>query len=309
MSGLALPPVRWPPPVSPGDRVGVAALSGVVDPEALERGLDALRGLGFEPVVAANCNSTWGELAGTDQERLAGFHELAADPALAAIFFARGGHGLLRLLPAIDWQLLGRPPRAYVGYSDLTPFLLQVVQRLRLIAFHGPMVAKDLARGLGDSEAESLLGALAGEPPASYPLRHWLRRGSAEGVLLGGCLSLLVTLLGTPWLPSLEGAILFLEDVDEPVYSVDRMLTHLRLSGNLAPVRGMVAGHLGEEWRRGEIAPWHQESFLALPGPLAFGLEAGHGVPNLTLPLGATVRIDGASGGLEVDRDMVNLPA
>jgi muramoyltetrapeptide carboxypeptidase len=294
--------------VRPGDRVGVAALSGAVEAEALDRGLDALRAIGLEPVVATNCNSRWGELAGTDTERLTGFHELAADPSLTAILFARGGHGLLRVLPGIDWGLLARHPRAYVGYSDLTPFLLQVVQRLGLIAFHGPMVAKDLARGLLPEELEGLLGALAGEPPAAFHLAHWLRRGDAEGILLGGCLSLLVALLGTPWATPLDDALLFLEDVDEPVYKVDRMLTHLRLSDRLAAVRGMVAGYFGEGWGPGSIEPWHQESFFALPGPVAFGLAAGHGVPHLTLPLGAPARIDGESGLLWVGRDTVPPP-
>ncbi len=155
--------------------MGVAALSGPVDPARLEAGLEALRRLGFEPVLAANVLSRHGLFAGGDEERLAAFHRLAADPSLSAIFFARGGHGLLRLLPAIDWDLLRRHPRAYVGYSDLTPFLLEVVRRLGLVTFHGSMVAADLARGLRPEEEESLLGALAGRYPAEVPFSRWLR--------------------------------------------------------------------------------------------------------------------------------------
>ena len=290
---------RWPPPVRPGDRVGIVALSGPVDPQRLEAGCDALRCLGFEPVPAGNLAQRYGELAGSDEARLDAFHDLARDPTLSAIVFARGGYGLMRVLPRLDWALLGRHPRAWVGYSDVTPFLLGVVERLGLVAFHGPMVAADLARGLEAGERDSLLGALAGRG-ARLPLGFALRQGVAEGVLLGGCLSLLTALLGTPFAPRLEGTVLFLEDVDEPVYRVDRMLTHLRLSGTLTGVQGMVAGYLGEEWEAGPLAPWHRESFLAVPGPLAFGLRAGHGAPNLTLPLGARVRLDATGAVLEV---------
>jgi muramoyltetrapeptide carboxypeptidase len=235
---------RLPPPAGPGDRVGVAALSGPVDPQRLENGLAALRRFGFEPVLAANAASREGLFAGSDADRLAAFHRLAADPDLPAILFTRGGHGLLRLLPGIDWELLRRRPRAYLGYSDLTPFLLAVVRRLGLVAFHGPLVAGELARGLVDGERESLLGALAGRYPVELPLRGFLRRGAASGPLLGGCLSLLTATLGTPHFPDLAGALVFWEDVNEPPYRIDRMLTHLALSGNLDRIGGMMVGHL-----------------------------------------------------------------
>jgi muramoyltetrapeptide carboxypeptidase len=306
----------WPPAVRPGDRVGVAALSGVVEPAALEHGLAALRALGYEPVVARNLPSRWGILAGSDDERLAAFHELVADDSLAAVVFARGGHGVLRLLPRLDWDLIGRRPRAWVGYSDVTPFLLQVVERCGLVTFHGPMVATDLARGLTADEAASFRGALAGVGPRRYPVRA-LRAGGAEGTVLGGCLSMLTAVLGTPWATRFDDALLFVEDVGEPLHRIDRMLTHLRLSGNLTGVRGIIAGYFGAEWEQaigdtgneptGIVASWHRESFLALPVPVAWGLPCGHGVPNLTLPLGARgalhqdSRLDAAPGELIVE--------
>jgi len=284
-------PARLPPPAGPGDRVGVAALSGPVDPERLERGLAALRGLGFEPVVADNVLSRRGLFAGGDAERLAGFHRLAAERDLAAILFARGGHGVLRLLPAIDWDLLGRRPRAYVGFSDLTPFLLAVVRRLGLVVFHGPMVAADLARGMPPEDAASLLGALAGSYPAVQPLAPAVRAasGPVAGPLLGGCLSLLAATLGTPWFPDLDGALLAWEDVAEPPYRIDRMLTHLRLSGNLDTLRGMIVGHLDGGGDAGEDAGFREVVADALAGlsfPIAWGLASGHRAPNRTLPLG-----------------------
>lgn len=306
LSGVLGP--RLPPPVAPGDRVGVAALSGPIDPDRLAAGLAALEGLGFEPVPAANLASNHSLFAGSDGERLDAFHRLAADPSVRAILFARGGHGLLRLLPAVDWQLLRRHPRAYVGYSDVTPFLLGVVRRLGLVAFHGPMVAADLARGLTEREERSFLEALAGHFGGSrLPVSGWLRPGPAEGPLLGGCLSLLTAVLGTPWEVPLAGSVLFWEDLGEPLYRLDRMLTHLELSGNLAAIRGMVVGHCRPTDAEAPVGAWWRErvggALADHPWPVAFGLEAGHEAPNLTLPLGAPARLDP-----ELDSLVVRLP-
>jgi len=320
----------WPPAVRPGDRVGVAALSGAVDADALARGLAALRELGYEPVPARNLGSRSGIFAGDDAERVEAFHELVDDDSLAAVFFARGGYGLHRVLPRLDWDLIGRRPRAWLGYSDVTPFLLQVVERLGLVTFHAPMVATDIARGLDAAETASLRAALGAEGPLVYPVR-WLRAGAAEGVVLGGCLSLLAAVLGTPWATRFDDTLLFLEDVNEPLYRVDRMLTHLRLSGSLTGVRGMIFGYFGADWEQaiGEIpsedgdlvtagaftvpgafttpdavtAPdgrWHRETLLALPGPVAWGAPCGHGLPNLTLPMGARGRLDPEADLLEI---------
>lgn len=293
--------------------MGVAALSGPVDPERLAAGMDALRRLGFEPVPADNLTSRHGFFAGTDAERLAAFHRLAADPDLPAILFARGGHGLLRLLPAIDWDLLRRRPRAYVGYSDLTPLLLGIVERLGWVTFHGPLVAGDFARGLSASEEASLLGALAGRYPAAEPLGRVLREttpgggGTAAGPLVGGCLSLLTAVQGTPYFPDLEGALLFWEDINEPPYKIDRMLTQLYLSGRLRDIEGMIVGHLGwtEPSAKGMEAgtDWPAvvgESVAGCDWPLVWGLESGHLRPNHTLPLGLGSRLvtrpDGETG-------------
>jgi len=273
--------------------------------------MDALRRLGFEPVPADNLASRHGFFAGTDAERLAAFHRLAADPDLPAILFARGGHGLLRLLPAIDWDLLRRRPRAYVGYSDLTPLLLGIVERLGWVTFHGPLVAGDLARGLSADEEASFLGVLAGRYPVVEPLGRVLRgtasgRGAAAaGPFVGGCLSLLAAVQGTPYFPDLEGALLFWEDINEPPYKIDRMLTQLGLSGRLRAIEGMIVGHLG--WTEAPVTgggaeggavgttDWPAvvaESVAGFDWPLVWGLESGHLRPNHTLPLGLGARLE-----------------
>jgi muramoyltetrapeptide carboxypeptidase len=298
-------PARLPPPLRDGARVGVAALSGPVDPTALDAGLAALSALGFVPVPAPNLRSRHDLFAGTDAERLEGFHALAADEDVGAIFFARGGHGVLPLLPAIDWELLGRRPRAYVGYSDLTPLLDAVVRRLGLIAFHGPMVATDLARGLDAGERASLLAALGGDPVASVPLLGIAGAisGSVHGPLRGGCLSLLTATLGTTWAADLAGSVLLLEDVAEPLYRIDRMLTHLHLSGSLTGVHGIVIGSMrGTDEAPDAASTVPSRVALRVPGAtVAWGAPAGHGGRNWTLPLGAAVTLDPRAGRLVVE--------
>lgn len=276
----------------PGDRVGVAALSGPLDPERLERGLQGLERLGFEPVPAGNLASRRGPLAGGDIERLEAFHELAARDDLTAVLFARGGYGSQRVLARVDWGLLERHPRAWVGYSDVTPFLLQVVRRLGLVAFHGPMPAVEIADGLAEEEAASLRSALSGSPALDVELAV-VREGRAAGPLLGGCLSLLAAGVGTEDQVDAEGAILFWEDVDEPLYRLDRMLLQLRRAGVLDRVAGMVVGSSAVDPAAREQA-W--ELFAGtLEGtefPIAFHCPSGHGRPNLTLPFGAAVRLE-----------------
>ena len=295
---------RLPPPVHPGDRVGVAALSGAIKPERLFQGLENLRTMGLEPVLAENLHRKEFLFAGTDEERLEAFHRLVADPTLKAIFFARGGHGLLRVLPAVDWDLLSKFPRAYIGYSDLTPFLMQVVERLGLVAFHGPMVAAEFARDLLPEEEESLWGCLGGHFPQFLGVSSWTRKEVAQGPLLGGCLSLLTACLGTSFAPNLQGGLLFWEEVNEPLYRIDRMLTHLRLSGSLKGLSGMVLGHI--VWDSRETNPdlaltqIVEHSLRTFPGPVAMGLQSGHQGPNLTLPLGLGTVMDPEAGGLLV---------
>ena len=239
--------------------------------------------------------------AGSDRQRLAGFHELAADDRVAAIVFARGGYGVTRLLEEIDWELLASRPRPYVGYSDLTPMLLGLVSRTGTVAYHGPMVV-DFARGLRPEERRSFQGALAGRPGPAWQLEPVVagvsasRQGTLSGSLLGGCLTMLAATAGTGFLPDFQDSILVLEDVDEPEYRIDRLLTQLRASRRLAGVRAVVAGHFTNCDARDGLIDFAE----ALGVPLLVGLPAGHGAPNHTLPLGAPVRLDPEAGTLEV---------
>lgn len=304
LSGALNSPSKPAPAVRPGDRVGIAALSGPVDPESLERGLATLAELGFEPVPAANLAAQEGLFAGSDDDRLRAFHELAAEPSIAGIVFARGGHGILRLLDGIDWRLLARRPRVYMGYSDVTPFLNQVVEKLGIASVHGPMVAVDLARPLAAEERDSLRRALAGELPATLTLEGaW--GDEVVAPLKGGCLSLLTATLGTRHAVDLEGSILFWEDVDEPLYRIDRMLTQLRLSGTLRGLKGMVTGRFDPPSPTSAGSPSLAELLGELSDrygwPVGIGCSSGHCTPNLCLPLGLPARLDTARAQLTVE--------
>ena len=298
--------MRRPPAVRPGDRIGIAALSGPIDGGRLSTGVAALEGLGFEVVLASNLRAGAvpegrSLFAGSDRQRLAAFHELAADDNIAGIVFARGGYGVLRLLERIDWPLLASRPRPYVGYSDLTPLLLGLVSRARTVAYHGPMVV-DFARGLRPEERTSFLDALAGKRGSPWqlePVVPGVSAGRPEatcGRLLGGCLTMLAATIGTGFLPDFRDSILVLEDIDEPEYRIDRLLTQLRTSRRMAGVRAVVAGHFTNCEARDSLIDFAD----ALGVPLLVGLPAGHEAPNHTLPLGAPVRLDPDAATLEV---------
>ncbi|MDE2922242.1 MAG: LD-carboxypeptidase [Acidobacteriota bacterium] len=300
--------VERPPAAKPGDRVGIAALSGRIDPDRLAAGAAALEELGFEPVLASNLlpeASLSGRplFAGSDRERLEAFHELVADESVAAIVFARGGYGVPRILEHVDWTLLASRPRPYIGYSDVTPFLLALVTRTGTMAFHGPM-AVDFARGLLPEERRSFLNALAGRLPGPWALEGVSVGSSAgrpqaiEGRLLGGCLTMLAATVGTGLLPAFQDSVLVLEDIDEPEYRIDRLLTQLRVSGQAAGVRAVIAGHFTNCDARPSLI-----DFAELLGvPLFAGLPAGHQAPNHTLPLGASVTLDPRNAILRVLR-------
>jgi muramoyltetrapeptide carboxypeptidase len=287
----------------------VAALAGPVDPLRLARGVAALESLGLAVRVAEGALDRHGFTAGTARARLAQLQGLLADPDVAAIACARGGAGTVHLLPQLDPGLLLARPRLVLGYSDVTALHL-LLARAGVASLHGPMVARELADGPSACDAASLWHALTGEgepwlsPPGT--LRP-LRDGAAEGILRGGCLSLLAASLGTPWALRTAGerAILFLEDVDERPYRIDRMLRQLRLAGAFDAVVGVVLGEMkgclprpDEGYSLDEVV---REALAGLDVPVAAGLPSGHtSGPAVTLPLGVRARLACGAGGAEL---------
>lgn len=250
-----------------------------------------LKELGYRVRAMPETRLRHGRLAGNDRERAAALRRALADPRIGAIVFARGGWGAARILPLVAESLRRAAPKLLVGYSDATSILAFVTGRLGWTACHGPMVASDLPM-LRPVDARSLRDALSGGPVAPFALTRRYRSGEAEGRLLGGCLSILTPLLGTPYFPRLAGSILFLEDVNEEPYQLDRMLTQLRLAGALRGVRGIVFAAMT---RCGPPAAMHAvlaERTRDLGIPVAYGLTSGHGRAKRTLPLGVRVRLD-----------------
>jgi muramoyltetrapeptide carboxypeptidase len=272
-----------------------------VDEARLRRGTAEIEQLGFSVRWADGVLERTGFTAGAASDRVDQLHALVADPAVRAIVCARGGAGAIQLMPRLDHELLAANPKPLVGYSDVTLLHLQL-ERLGIVSLHGPMASRELADGERAYDRASFRHALTGEgaPYASQPDDLvGLASGRGEGRLRGGCLSLLAAAAGTPWaLPAAdEPTVLFIEDVDERPYRVDRMLRQLRASGALSGVAGIVFGDM-----KG-CAPGIHDSYTlegvlleALAGldvPIALGLSSGHTPhPNLTLPLGVAARLE-----------------
>lgn len=285
-----------PPPLRRGDRIGVAAPAGPPDPKRLRAGIAVLERRGFSVVPGRHLLDRQAYLAGADADRLDDLNRMLRDPDLAAVWFARGGYGLHRIAGGIDLGALRRAPKALIGYSDITVVQAAAWRRLRLGSYQGPMVQE-----LGDRrayDAPSLWRALAGRPlRLRYPAASIVRPGRGRGPLVGGCLSLLVSLVGTPYEPPLDGAILYWEEVNEAPFRIDRMLAHLRLAGRLKRLAGMVVGRLVayRARRAGDFLPLEAILDTHLAGtdyPVVIDLPAGHGEGKVTLPMGAMARLD-----------------
>jgi muramoyltetrapeptide carboxypeptidase len=286
-----------PPALMPGDTVGVVALAAAVDCAVLERGAAILGDLGYRVKFSPHVLDRSGILAGRDQLRAHELTEFFEDLQVKAVFGARGGYGSGRLLPLLNFAAFTQTPKIFVGFSDATFLLNALVDRSRIVSFHGPMVATDMARGLSRGALAHLQALLSGKAGFDLEAVAALRPGVAQGPLIGGCLSVIVAMIGTPWQPVFDGRILFLEDTGEKAYRIDRMLVQMRQAGIFERVAGIVFGSLrpiGEsESERALIADFLAEQTTGLKCPVLFGIEAGHGTENWTLPFGIRVRLDG----------------
>jgi muramoyltetrapeptide carboxypeptidase len=291
-----------PPAVFPGAGISVIAPASFALPDRVERGLRSLNALGFDARLGA-CALERGPLyfAGTDAERLADLHAAFADETTSAVMCLRGGYGSNYLLGDLDLNLIRKHPKPFFAYSDLTGVQLRLLDELGLPAFHSPMAAADFYLEDG-VHLPSFQAALAGEPyslGAAEGLRV-LKPGIAEGVLYGGCLSILVSLLGTEWEPQTEDKLLFLEDNGAKPYQVDRMLWQLRHAGKLDGVRGIVFGEMLDCVSPGAAPELLEQAILSalngFEGPIAIGLRSGHvSRQNVTLTFGVQAELAAAS--------------
>jgi len=285
-------PLIKPPRLRPGALIGVISPAGPVDESELKPDLELLESSGLRIHIAPHVYDRHDYLAGDDAARLSDFHAMFRNTEIRAIFCARGGYGTLRLLDRIDYDLIREHPKIIVGYSDITALLMAITKKTGLVTFHGPMVRGFSA--LHDNSRESLFKLISSDQPVSFsPMAgNSLISGRATGPLIGGNLSLICHLIGTPFLPSLDGCILFIEDRGEPLYRIDRMLTHLALAGQLKEISGLIGGEFMDCGDPSDIDTLLKTLASDLKIPLTTGFPVGHGPQNTALPLGIPTRLD-----------------
>ncbi len=297
--------MRRPPLLAAGARVALVAPSGPLrGEEDLQRAVDNVRSFGWQPVVAEHALERDGYFAGADELRLADLNRAIVDDSVAAIWCLRGGYGAMRLLDGVDFESLRAKPKALIGYSDITALHAAVGVRAGLVSYHGPTARATLT----DFSRSSLERALSTDidPCGSAVGAATLRAGVARGTLVGGNLALVASLCGTPYAPVLDGAILVLEDVNEAVYRIDRMLVQLRLSGMLARCAALLLGAFTnapeEEGTGGSraLADVFHETAERLRVPVLAGIPIGHIDNQWTLPLGAVAEVDAGARTVHV---------
>jgi muramoyltetrapeptide carboxypeptidase len=316
----ALPPLIRPSVLRAGDTVGLITPSSYVsDPDRLALAERTVRYFGLKPKFGANVRSHAGYLGGAIEQRLDDLHEMFRNPEVKAVFAIRGGYGSEQLLDRIDYDLIRRNPKIFLGYSDITAMHLGIQKRAGLVTFHGPVAISRFTpytqtyfrKALFETEP---MGRVT-NPPDSDPLRpaHTLRTvrpGTGRGPLIGGNLSLISTTMGTPFEIETRGRILFLEDIDEQPYSIDRMLTQLRLAGKFEGVAGVIFGEC-KDCRPRDYQPSFESTFSLgevldnilgkLNVPVLSGLTVGHTDDQLTLPLGVMATLDASKGELVIE--------
>lgn len=317
-------PLVKPRVLRPGDTVGLITPSTyVADPDKLILAERTITHFGLKMKMGANVRKRTGYLGGSVQERLDDLHAMFRDPEVNAVFAIRGGYGSPQLLDRIDYGLIRSNPKVFLGYSDITALHLAIHRKAGLLTFHGPVTLAQFTGYTQDNLRKALfetapIGRLS-NPPESNELRpnHLLRTirpGVARGPLLGGNLSLVAATMGTPFEIDTSGKILFLEDVGEQPYSIDRMLTQLRLAGKLDAAAGIVFGECAECEPR-KFEPSFESTFSlgevlddilgGLKIPVLTGLTIGHTADQLTLPLGVMAALDATKGELTIEESGV----
>lgn len=308
-----------PKVLRPGDTIGlIAPGTAVTDPEQIDRVARTLQHFGLKMKLAGNVGKRPANLEQSIHERLSDFHQVFGDPEVRGVFCIRGGYGCPDLLDRIDYELVRRNPKVFVGYSDVTSLHLAIHKYAHMLTFHGPIVLAKFTPYTEASFRRALfdtvpLGKLT-NPPESRPFRpahplRTLRPGKATAPIIGGNLTMVCALLGTPYEPDTHGKIFFIEEIDEQPYRIGRMLTQLRLAGKFDSVAGIVFGECANcgpaDYKPSFVSPYSlgeelDRAFGGLRVPVLAGLAIGHTDDQLTLPLGATATLDTDEGCLEI---------
>src|SRR5438132_6722675 len=283
--------------------IAVLAISSPSTAERIDVAKQHLESRGMRVTTAENiAYQHRGYLAATDDERAQELNRYLNSSELDAFFFTRGGYGAMRILDRIDYDAVRRNPRPVVGFSDLTALHQALAIHANVASFHGPMLNLDFFEGLSPEIEQWFWSMLGGAAPMTYRFAHdqVIVEGDASGILFGGCLSLTVALIGTPYDFWIDDGIWFWEDVDEPLYRIDRMLTHLRLSGRLKKIRGVLIGKLKGCGSPSETEALLHETFDPFGVPIVRDLAFGHHGDNLLMRIGASVRLSTSEGTLTI---------
>jgi len=312
-----MPPKILPPKLRPAARVALLAPSGpLLERDHLARGAELCRALGLEPVLMPNAGKAHGYLAGTDDERLADLNAALTDPAIDAVWCLRGGNGMNRIIDRVDFAGFAAKPKIVLGYSDITVLLIALTTETGVVTFHGPMARfamSPFSRAhfelvLSRDDVPGLLGRVRSNPDVLVPDRGRIVTvvpGRATGRLIGGNLTLLQSLIGTRYFPDLDGAVLFLEDINEDLYRIDRIFGHLRLAGALDALAGVAIGHFSRMRQATFEGAFGLDEVLRTYFPLrhvpvAHGFPIGHVPEQWTLPLGVLAELDADAGDLTI---------
>jgi len=287
-----------PPAVRAGDTIGIVAPASNIKPELLEQGCRELESLGFKTFYRPDIVTSYRYFAGPHERRRAEFLEMLQSNDIRAIFCARGGYGSGHLIPYLSADLIRQNPKIISGASDIT-LVLNFVERSGVVSFHGPMVATSIRQGSAGYDRDVLLSLLQGSAQLHFPTDGTtvLRPGTAEGRLTGGCLSLVVSTLGTHHEIDTTDSILVLEDIDAKPYQIDRMITHLKQAGKFEGVRGVVFGEMLNCMQNPNQGYTLEQVLLDLLAelsfPVLFGFATGHtSRPNVIVPFGVRARLD-----------------
>jgi muramoyltetrapeptide carboxypeptidase len=314
-----------PPKLKPGDKIGIISPSEpVIYRKKFLRGVETLKNMGFRVAFGKSVLKEYGAyMAGKDEERAADLNAMFRNPEIKGIFCSRGGMSANRLLGLLDWPAIKKNPKVFMGYSDITVLLNAIHKKTGLVTFHGPTVESVFSFGFSGKHKytrEYFLKALMESRPVG-PVRRWremetLKKGKARGALVGGNLSVLRTLIGTPYEPEWRGKILFWEEVTETAQYVDFCLSHLRLAGVFEKISGMVIGKLvdcdilrsDDDWKKVKALPMNKivlELCEDYKFPIVKGAAFGHYRPMLTLPIGVKASIDTAKPVFSIDEPAV----
>lgn len=307
---------RIPEKIKKGDTIGVISpASRPLNEEKLFNGMKYLKQQGFHVVPGKHVLNQYGYLAGTDAERAEDVNQMFADPQIDAVFCTRGGYGCSRILNRLDYEMIRQNPKALVGYSDITALQHALLSHSNLITFSGPMVAVEMSEGIDEDTEEHfwaiLMGTelgLSGKMEKSFSV---FKHGIAEGPIIAGCLSVLVTMLGTPYSADFTNAILFIEDIAEEPYKIDRNLSHLKAAGIFNQVQGLVFSQFiscenqNSNKKSLTIQEIINDLFHDLDIPIILNYSYGHGSKKYTIPFGANSRLNTYQNKLEILRQDV----